>query len=226
MAEQPFDPYYSRGEVSNSDLTALKLALNPQLNFVKEEDKRKAFHLGTLVDALVTEPEKCNHYAMTVDDEKYTEKDWKWGLDRLAVLKKQATKDRFLDFVLKNAVGQKTFINPHMKMEYQGFKFELPVRCKFDWWLGEFGGDLKTTAATSQEQFETQIDFVDWDRSRAWYMDLTHSIDPRYGNQDFIFAVSKTKKKVFYKKIERGDELYLRGREKALKWAFRMWCLL
>lgn len=87
-----------------------------------------------------------------------------------------------------------------MKMEYQGFKFELPVRCKFDWWLGEFGGDLKTTAATSQEQFEAQIDFVDWDRSRAWYMDLTHSIDPRYGNQDFIFAVSKTKKKVFYKR--------------------------
>ena len=113
-----------------------------------------------------------------------------------------------------------------MKMDYQGFKFELPVRCKFDWWLGEFGGDLKTTAATSQEQFEAQIDFVDWDRSRAWYMDLTHSIDPRYGNQDFIFAVSKTKKKVFYKKIERGDELYLRGREKALEWAFRMWCLL
>ena len=136
MAEQPFDHYYSRSEVSNSDLTALKFALNPQLNFVKEENKRKAFHLGTLVDALVTEPEKCNHYAMTVDDEKYTEKDWKWGLDRLAVLKKQATKDRFLDFVLKNAVGQKTFINPRMKMEYQGFEFELPVRCKFDWWLG------------------------------------------------------------------------------------------
>ena len=54
MAEQPFDPYYSRGEVSNSDLTALKFALNPQLNFVKESDKKKAFHLGTLVDALVT----------------------------------------------------------------------------------------------------------------------------------------------------------------------------
>ena len=77
MAEQPFDPYYSRCEVSNSDLTSLKFALNPQLNFVKESDKKKAFHLGTLVDALVTEPEKCNHYRRTVDDEKYTEKDWK-----------------------------------------------------------------------------------------------------------------------------------------------------
>ena len=30
-----------------------------------------------------------------------------------------------------------------------------------------FGGDLKTTFASSQKQFDEAIDFFDWDRSRA-----------------------------------------------------------
>ena len=63
----PFDPYYSRSEVSNSDLTSLKYQLQPQLNFVKEKDKLKAFRLGSLVDALVTEPAKANHFRRTVE---------------------------------------------------------------------------------------------------------------------------------------------------------------
>lgn len=226
MAEQPFDEYYSRGEVSNSDLTALKFALNPKLNFIGEESKKKAFHLGTLVDALVTEPDKCNHYKLTVDDEKYTKDEWKWGKERLSALKAYAKKDPFLDYVLKNAEGQRSFINPNMDFNYNGFKFSLPVRCKFDWWLGTFGGDLKTTAATTMSQFEAQIDFVDWDRSRAWYMNLVHSINPAWGNSDFIYGVSKTTRKVFYKKIVRGDELFIRGEEKANEWAFRMWSLI
>ena len=37
MAKEPFDPYYSRSEVSNSDLTSLKYKLYPQLNFLKEK---------------------------------------------------------------------------------------------------------------------------------------------------------------------------------------------
>lgn len=226
MAENPFDPYYSRGEISNSDLTALKFALNPKLNFVGEESKKKAFHLGTLVDALVTEPEKCNHYRRTVDDEKYTAEEWKWGKERLSALKNHAKKDTFLAFVLEHAEGQRFFVNEKMDFNYHGFRFSLPVRCKFDWWLGSFGGDLKTTAATSMSQFEAQIDFVDWDRSRAWYMNLVHSLNPNWGNCDFIYGVSKTTKKVFYKKIERGDELFKRGEEKANEWAFRIWTLI
>lgn len=219
----PFDPYYSRSEVSNSDLTSLKYMLHPELDFVKGKDRTKAFRLGTLVDALVTEPTKANHFRKTVDDEKYTDEEWKWGKAQLEKLRKAAKKDPFLAHVLSCADGQKWFVNPCQHFDVGSYSFDLPTRCKFDWWLGSFGGDLKTTTATSQDQFENAIDFFDWDRSRAWYMDLTHSINPVMGNQDFIYAVSKTANKIFFKKIIRGDETYERGREKYLELAFKYW---
>ena len=217
------DPYYSRSEVSNSDLTSLKLQLHPQLDFVKPKDKKKAFHLGTLVDGLVTEPKNCNHFRYTVGDEKYTKEEWEWGKKQLEKLRKAAAKDQFLAFVLANAVGQMVFANPCQHFDVGCYSFSLPTRCKFDWHLGLFGGDLKTVTATTQDQFEAAVDFFDWDRSRAFYMDLTHSLDPRLGNQDFIYAVSKTTNKVFFKKIIRDDETYLRGKEKYLELAFKYW---
>lgn len=222
----PHDPYYSRSEVSNSDLTSLKYQLQPQLNFIKEKDRIRAFHLGTLVDCLVTEPSKANHFRKTVDDEQYTDEEWKWGKAQLEKLRKAAKKDPFLDHVLKTADGQKWFANPCQHFDVGCYSFDLPTRCKFDWWLGSFGGDLKTTTATSQDQFETAVDFFDWDRSRAWYMDLTHSINPLFGNQDFIYAVSKTTNKVFFKKIIRDDETYLRGKEKYIELAFKYWIFI
>lgn len=217
------DPYYSRSEVSNSDLTALRNKLHPALDFVKPAARAKAFHLGTLVDGLVTEPKNCNHYRLTVGDEKYTPDEWKWGKQQLEKLRKAATKDPFLDYVLKNAVGQQVFVNPSQHFDLGCFSFNLPTRCKFDWHLGLFGGDLKTCSATTQDAFEQSINFFDWDRSRAFYMDLTHSLNPSLGNQDFIYAVSKTANKVFFKKIVRGDELYERGRQKYLELAFQYW---
>ena len=78
-------------------------------------------------------------------------------------------------------------------------------------------------AVAVEDAFEQSIDFFDWDRSRAFYMDLTHSLNPSLGNQDFIYAVSKTANKVFFKKIVRGDELYERGRQKYLELAFQYW---
>ena len=216
-----FDPYYQRSEVSNSDLTALKYMLHPNLNFTSPKARDKAFHLGTLVDALVTEPKKCNHYRMTVDDEKYTKSEWEWGKSMLSAIRKASAHDPFLDYVLKNADGQRWFANPIQKFDLGCYDFELPTRCKFDWFLGNFGGDLKTTAASSQHEFENCIDFFDWDRSRAWYMDLVHSLDPAMGNQDFIYAISKKNNKVFFKKIVRDDETYRRGKDKYLELAFQ-----
>lgn len=214
------DDYYSRKEVSNSDLTALKYKLQPQLNLVCEKDLKRAFHLGTLVDALVTEPKKCNHFRRIVDEEKYTREEWDWGKKQLCKLRKAAERDPFLDYVLKNAETQKSFIKASQHFNVGCYDFNLPVRCRYDWWLGTFGGDLKTTSATTYEQFVAQIDWVDWDRSRAWYMDITGA------DQDFIYAVSKTTKNVFFKKIIRGDDIYTRGREKYEELAFKMYLFI
>lgn len=213
----PFDPYYSRSEVSNSDLTSLKYQLQPQLETLSPSAKAKAFKLGHLVDGLVTEPKNCNHYRLTVGDETYNKEEWAWGKKMLSAIRKAAKKDPFLDHVLKNADTQKEFILPSMHFDVGCYSFDLPVRCRYDWWLGNFGGDLKTTSATTYDQFLAQIDWVDWDRSRAWYMDISGA------NQDFIYAISKKNFKVFFLKIQRGDEIYNRGREKYEELAFKKW---
>jgi hypothetical protein len=68
-------------------------------------------------------------------------------------------------------------VNKGQRFQYGNFEYTLDTRCKWDWWLPTFGfgGDLKTTFASSQKQFDEAIDFFDWDRSRAWYMDIAGS---------------------------------------------------
>ena len=112
-------------------------------------------------------------------------------------------------------------INQSQQFDYGGFTFELPTRCKWDWYLKDFqfGGDLKTTFASTQKEFDEAIDFFDWDRSRAWYMDIAKS------ERDFIYAISKKNGLVFKHFITRGDNTYTRGREKYEELAFRWWCL-
>jgi len=219
------DLYYKRSEVSNSDLTTLKYMIHPTLNFLSDAARQNAFHLGTLVDALVTEPKNVNHYRRTVNDEQYTKEEWEWGKKMLKAIRKAATRDPFLTFVLDKAETQRYFVNPEQHFEYGCFKFSLPTRCKWDWWLGTFGGDLKTVSAKSPSDFMRSVDFFDWDRSRAWYMDLVHSLNPAWGNQDFIYGISKQNFKVFSMKIKRDDEVYKRGKSKYLELAFRMWMI-
>lgn len=212
------DPYYQRSEVSNSDLTALKEILHPRPIFGNRE---KAFRDGSLVDAVITEPERVNRYRLTVDGEQFSEDEFRWALEMQRALRAEARSDSFLAYVLENAETQKVSINPAMQIVYSGFLFDLAARCKWDFWLkfAVFGGDLKTTACASQREFEEAIDFFDWDRSRAWYMDVAHT------DRDFIYAISKKNFKVFRKFINRGDAIYTRGREKYEPLAFMWWTL-
>ena len=52
------DTYYQRSEVSNSDLTELKNLLYPRTQY---GDKEKAFKFGSLIDAMITEPERVRY---------------------------------------------------------------------------------------------------------------------------------------------------------------------
>lgn len=212
------DEYYRRSEVSNSDLTELKNLLHPRPQF---GDKEAAFRFGTLVDAVITEPERVNYYRFTVDDVQYTEDEFLIAQDMYKSLKMEARRDPFLAKVLEMAETQRFMVNRQQVFEYGGFHFRLDTRCKWDWFfpLMNFGGDLKTTFATTQKQFDEAVDFFDWDRSRAWYMDIAQS------DRDFIYAISKQNGRVFKKFINRGDEIYRRGREKYEELAFQWWCL-
>lgn len=210
------DTYYSRSEVSNSDLTELKNILHPRVQF---GDKEAAFRFGSLVDAIITEPERVDYYQLTVDDEQYSEDEFRHAQEMLRSLRYEARRDAFLEKVLECAETQRFMVNHGQMLSYCGFDFALDTRCKWDWWLGAFGGDLKTTFASTQQQFEEALDFFDWDRSRAWYMDIAHS------DCDFIYAISKKNCRVFKKFINRGDAVYNRGREKYEELAFQYWCL-
>lgn len=212
------DTYYNRTEVSNSDLTELKNMLYPRLQY---GDKEKIFAFGSLVDALVTEPARVNRFQLTVDDVKYTEDDFRLAMEMQRSLVRESRRDEFLAYVLNNSDTQK-FMVREREFEYCGLSYTLPTRCKWDWWLPKvgFGGDLKTTFAVSQSQFDEAVDFFDWDRSRAWYMDIARS------ERDFIYAVSKKNCKVFKKFIERGDRIYSRGREKYDELAFKYYLFI
>lgn len=212
------DSYYLRTEVSNSDLTELKDYLYPRTQY---GDKEKAFKFGTLVDALITENERVHYSKRMVDDVTYSREDFELGLAMREALRKEARKDEFLRAVLSNSDTQKFMVNKSQRFLYGNFEYTLDTRCKWDWWLPSFGfgGDLKTTFAESQNQFNEAIDFFDWDRSRAWYMDIAGS------QQDFIYAISKKNLKIFKAFIRRDDDTYKRGKEKYDELAFKWWML-
>ena len=213
------DSYYLRTEVSNSDLTELKNYLYPRTQY---GDKEKAFKFGTLVDALITENERVHYSRRMVDDVTYSREDFELGLAMREALRKEARKDEFLRAVLSNSDTQKFMVNKSQRFLYGNFEYTLDTRCKWDWWLPSFGfgGDLKTTFAESQNQFNEAIDFFDWDRSRAWYMDIAGS------QQDFIYAISKKNLKIFKAFIRRDDDTYKRGKEKYDELAFKWWQLM
>ena len=212
------DTYYSRNEVSNSDLTELKNVLYPHTQY---GDKEAAFKFGTLVDALITENNRVRYDKMMVDDVPYSPEDFNKGLEMRKSLRAEAKRDKFLALVLENSDTQKFMVNKDQEFNYGSFAYHLNTRCKWDWWLSQFGfgGDLKTTFAESQQQFNEAIDFFDWDRSRAWYMDIAGS------NQDFIYAISKKNFKIFKAFIKRGDATYQKGKEKYDDLAFKWWQL-
>lgn len=217
MSHNP-DLYYNRPEVSNSDLTALKEMLHPGLQF---GDREAAFRFGSLVDAILTEPARVNFYRHTVDEDVYSEDDFLHAREMVKSLRMTARRDPLLAKVLEIAETQRYMVNHGQQFEYGGFPFALDTRCKWDWWIRSWhaGGDLKTTAAATQKEFDEAIEFFDWDRSRAWYMDIAKS------DKDFIYAISKKNCNVFRCLINRDDNIYNRGREKYEELAFHWWLL-
>ena len=189
------DTYYQRSEVSNSDLTELKNLLYPRTQY---GDKEKAFKFGSLIDAMITEPERVRYDKRMVDDVLYSGEDWELAQAMIKSLRMEARHDPLIKYALEQSDKQKFMVNKNQK----------------------FQGDLKTTFASSQKQFNEAIDFFDWDRSRAWYMDIAGS------KQDFIVAISKKNQQIFKATIKKDGTLYKRGKEKYEELAFRWWMLI
>ena len=102
------DTYYSRSEVSNSDLTELKNHLYPRTQY---GDKEKAFKFGSLVDAMLTEQERVRYDKRMVDDVLYSGEDWELALAMIKSLRMEARRDQFLAQVLAKAETQRFMVN-------------------------------------------------------------------------------------------------------------------
>jgi hypothetical protein len=207
------DPYYNRPEVSNSDLSEIKKYWMPQGMVI---DYEQAYKFGSLIDAMLTEEHRVDYYKYRVGEVEYTKADF----DKAKEMKAAFLRDPLCVNMLKMASTQ-SVMSKNRKFIYQGVEFELPVRCKWDIWMEHphWGGDIKSTTATSQKQFEEAVRYFDYDRQRAWYMDIAGS------DQDILIGISKVNFKIFKVPIKRGDELYKSGLEKYLELAFKHWYL-
>jgi hypothetical protein len=214
--ETPFilvegDGYFQREEVSNSDLGWLEEQLAPR---EWQIDKQAAYRFGTLLDAIVTDPDKVNHYNYSIEGRIfYTPQEFSLALEMAAQLRN----DPMAAYFIQHASAQTQMIRD-LEMNYEGLDFNLKVRCKWDWWLRQFGwgGDLKSTVAETQEQFIQACKYFKYDRQRALYMDIAGS------EQDILIGVSKKPPhNVFKLPIRRGDEFYNSGKAKYIELAYK-----
>ena len=208
------DPYFGRAEVSNSDLGWLFDQLNPKSNPM---DPTQAFADGNLLDAMITEPHKVDYFKRTRDDVIYKMDTF----DNTIKMKQAFWRDPFCQQLMEGANAQKISIQHNAKLSFDGVDFELDRRCKWDIWRDDWkwGGDIKSTAAETQIQFEAACKFFQYDRSRAWYMDIEGA------DRDVIIGISKKNHKVFKIFINRESDFYLEGKQKYLALAYK-WHLL
>ena len=113
------DTYYLRSEVSNSDLTELKNLLYPRTQY---GDKEKAFKFGSLVDAMLTEPERVRYDKHTVDDVLYSGEDWELAQAMIKSLRMEARHDPLLAQVLAKAETQRFMVNKGQRFQYGNFE--------------------------------------------------------------------------------------------------------
>ena len=187
--------------LSNSGLTKVEDWLKGNMDKVIPE---KAFRFGSMVDAMLTQPDELEPDAT---DEELLK----------AIKVRDAIKSHPLGKVLLDQAEPQVILTNEIRIEFEGIEKIVLAKCMYDGLLEKMriGKDDKTTAARTMVQFESSIDRFHYDRQAYWYMEV--------GQLDrFVFiGASKTKiGEVFIKIIKRGDPLWLSGREKASALAY------
>ena len=206
------DAYYSRTEVSNSDLSLLKQQLSAQIS----ADPTQAFRFGSLLDALITEPDKLELQHQDPQEEPFTEED----IDRAHQMRRAFMRDELCRKMYLSSSFQKVMISQGKVFDY-GPGFTLDVRCKWDLWMETlaWGADIKSTTATTEKQFREAVSYFDYDRQRYYYMNIAGS------KKDLLIGISKVNYQVFKIPISWGDDLWVSGRDKTNELAFKYWLM-
>lgn len=209
------DPYYSRPEVSNSDLSWLQKYWQPEEVIY---DIEKAYRFGTLIDCMITETFKVDYFKYTCAGEQYTKDEF----TKAEQMKQAFYRDKFCTILAQHSEYQKVSIRHGFPIEHDGFQFKLNVRCKWDLFAMpklKISGDIKSTTATTQKQFEEACHHFQYLRQRAWYMDIEEV------SNDMLIGLSKVNCQVFKIPIVRGGDLYMEGKRQYQELAFKWWYL-
>lgn len=206
--------YFTHPFISNSDLSRLKL----ELGTAQEPDYTEAKRFGTLVHAMILEPHTVDLIRRMVGEYTYT-------LDELNTARKMRVSfgnDSFCRNLLASCEKEVEMYNPGTRFSHQGVDFTLNTRRKYDLWspIAGWGGDIKSTTATTQAGFEAAIDRFDYDRARVFYAAGPGAV------QDCIIGISKVAPyRVFKVFMKSGDRLWQSGERKMQELAFKYWSI-
>lgn len=208
------DNYRQFPAIANSDLTWLQKYWMPSDRII---DLEKAYKEGNLIDAMITEPQRVNYFKKLVDDVQYSDEQFLMGEE----MKKAFYRDDYCAKMVKHCSFQRISYNPAFKIQHDDFEITVPAKAKWDLFCEKFdmGGDIKSTACTTQKQCEEAVRHFCYDRSRAWYMDLEGR------SNDMLIFISKKNYKVFKVPVPREGSIYKQGKAAYQELAFRYWYL-
>lgn len=225
------DNYRSFHAVANSDLSWLEKKMMPKEWVI---DSEQAFKMGSLIDAMITEAHKVDYYTHRLEDVQYTAKDFE-----LAKKMKQSFRNpnaymhsettieaakrhhAFVMDLIQDCSFQHISYQPAFEIQHDGVTFRIPAKAKWDLKhkVLKLGGDIKSTTATTMAGCMAALKHFNYDRSRAWYMDLEGH------DMDCLIFISKVNFKVFVIPFDRKHWIYTEGKAKYQELAFKYWTM-
>src|ERR1700753_1875359 len=205
--------YFSSDYVSNSGLSRLGQELSGSDAF----NYSQAQKMGTLIHALLLEPEKVDLIQNKVVEYSYTPEEMKQGR-MLSIYTKNSALCRSL---IQNCEKEVELYADDVPFEYNGFQFTLNCRCKYDFHHinSSLGGDFKTTTAPNMQQFLIEIERFQYHRARVFYAKISGA------KKDVIIGINKKCKGIFPVFLNEGDELWRKGEGLMNELAFRYYML-
>lgn len=204
--------YFNHPYCSNSRLSAFgrEIGVLPE---IKGEPYEK-YRLGTLVDAVITEPASIDFKEMKVGQYPFSKEEYKWAMK----MKESLERDKIYSQYMK--------LNPQYQFQVfkEGFSFGnfvLNMKAKLDYYVEGFVADLKTTACTTQKQFNEVIRMFGYDRQMVLYCRLTGA------KKAILFGVGKDRPhSVFSVMIKEGDKIWKEGEEELSLLTFKYYISL
>lgn len=206
--------YFDHPFCSNSNLSALKA----EMSGTDAIEYADALRFGTLVHALILEPEKVDLIRRKVGECAYTPEEMAIGKKMKAAF----IANPFCNTLLGICEKEVEMYNADTSFEHNQVDFTLPTRRKYDLFnsLANWGADIKSTTATNHSAFLSAINRFDYDRARVFYAKGPRAV------QDVIIGICKyPPHQVFVVTMRHGDDLWQSGEQKMNELAYKYWAL-